>query len=253
VNIGLIGKYVELKDAYKSINESFVHGGSANECKVNVISIHSEGINEKTVDKKLSKLHGILVAPGFGGRGIEGKIEAIRYAREKKIPFLGICLGMQCATIEFARNVMGLNGAHSTEIEKKSPHPVIDIMEEQKKIKNLGGTMRLGSYDCSLDPASISYKLYDQEEVSERHRHRYEFNNEYREDFEAKGMRLAGINPDKDLVEIIELMDHPWFVGVQFHPEYKSNVKRPHPLFVGFVRAAIDYKHALKEKAYLQI
>lgn len=244
VNIGLIGKYVELKDAYKSIHESFVHGGSANECKVNIKSIHSESITDKTVDNLLAGLHGILVAPGFGGRGIEGKIDAIKYARENRIPFLGICLGMQCASIEFSRNVLGMEGAHTTEIEVDNPHPVIDLMEDQKKVKNLGGTMRLGSYNCKLDKESISYSLYEQDMVSERHRHRYEFNNNYREDFEAAGMRLAGINPDEDLVEIIELKDHPWFVGVQFHPEYKSTVKKPHPLFVGFVKAAMEYKHA---------
>ncbi len=248
VTIGLIGKYVELKDAYKSILESFIHGGSANQCKVNIKTVHSESITPKNAEKRLEGLHGILVAPGFGGRGVEGKIHAIQVAREKKIPFLGICLGMQCATIEFARNVLKLKGAHTTEIKKKTPHPVIDIMEEQKKIKNLGGTMRLGAYNCVLDRESIAYSLYEQEMISERHRHRYEFNNDYREAFEAAGMKLAGINPEKDLVEIIELQGHPWFVGVQFHPEYKSNVKRPHPLFVGFVKAALDYKHSIEEK-----
>lgn len=250
VNIGLIGKYVELKDAYKSIDESFIHGGSANECKVNVILIQSENINEKTVSGLLEGLHGILVAPGFGGRGIEGKIEAIRYARENKIPFLGICLGMQCASIEFARNVLDFEGAHTTEIDTKTPYPVIDLMEDQKKVKNLGGTMRLGSYNCKLDPESLCYSLYGEDMVRERHRHRYEFNNNYREEFENAGMRLAGINPEEDLVEIIELKDHPWFVGVQFHPEYKSNVKNPHPLFVSFVKAAMEYKHSLKAKAF---
>jgi CTP synthase len=246
VNIGLIGKYVELKDAYKSILESFIHGGSANECKVNVVPIHSEKVNPRTADKLLKGLHGILVAPGFGGRGIEGKIIAIQYARENRIPFLGICLGMQCATIEFSRNVLGLEGAHTTEIDEESPYPVINLMEDQKEVKNLGGTMRLGSYNCMLAPESISSSLYREDMVRERHRHRYEFNNAYREQFEKNGMRLAGINPEEDLVEIIELKDHPWFVGVQFHPEYKSNVKDPHPLFVGFVRAAMDYKHVKK-------
>lgn len=249
VVIGLVGKYVELKDAYKSILESFNHGGSANECKVNIRTIHSESLTEKTAKKHLDGLDGILVAPGFGGRGIEGKIVAIKYARVNKIPFLGICLGMQCASIEFTRNVLGLKGAHSTEIDPSTPYPVIDLMEDQKKVKNLGGTMRLGAYQCKLDRDSISYGLYQQDIVSERHRHRYEFNNDYFDQFEEAGMRLAGINPAENLVEIIELKDHPWFVGVQFHPEYKSNVKTPHPLFVGFVKAAMDYNHSLKKEA----
>jgi len=243
VKIGLVGKYVELKDAYKSINESFMHGGSANECKVDVKAIHSEKINAKNVEKLLGSLDGILVAPGFGGRGIEGKITAVKYARENKIPFLGICLGMQCACIDFSRNVLGLKDAHSTEIKPNTPYPVIDLMDEQKDIKNLGGTMRLGAYNCKIDKDSLSYMEYKQELISERHRHRYEFNNQFRENFEEAGVRLAGINPEKDLVEIIELIDHPWFIGVQFHPEYKSTVKNPHPLFVGFVKAAVDYKH----------
>jgi CTP synthase len=248
VTIGLVGKYVELKDAYKSILESFIHGGSVNECKVNIRTIHSESITDKTVDELLEGLQGILVAPGFGNRGIDGKIEAIKYARENKIPFLGICLGMQCASIEFTRNVLGLKDAHSTEINPSTPYPVIDLMEDQKEVKNLGGTMRLGAYKCKLDPESISFSLYQQDEVSERHRHRYEFNNDYYDRFEEAGMRLAGINPEENLVEIIELKDHPWFVGVQFHPEYKSNVKKPHPLFVGFVKAAMDYKHSTKQE-----
>ena len=248
VTIGLVGKYVELKDAYKSISESFTHGGSANECHVIVKHIHSESVKEETAHEILHKLDGILVAPGFGGRGIDGKIIAIQYARENKIPFLGICLGMQCACIEFSRNVMGKKGAHTTEIDKDTPYPVIDLMEEQKEIKNLGGTMRLGSYNCRLDKESIAYDLYKKEMVKERHRHRYEFNNKYRESFEKAGMRLAGINPEEDLVEIIELKDHPWFVGVQFHPEYKSTVKYPHPLFVGFIRAAIEYNQKNQEQ-----
>ncbi len=244
INIGLVGKYVELKDAYKSINESFIHGGAANSCRVNVIDIHSEEIEKSTASEKLGKLDGILVAPGFGGRGIEGKIDAARFARENNIPFLGICLGMQCAAIEFTRNVLKLKGAHTTEIDTTSPYPVIDLMEDQKKIKNLGGTMRLGAYNCRLNKSSLTYAEYGTEMISERHRHRYEFNNEFRERFEEAGMRLAGINPEEDLVEIIELKDHPWFVGVQFHPEYKSTVKNPHPLFVGFVKAALAYKNA---------
>ncbi len=243
VTIGLIGKYVELKDAYKSINESFVHGGSENECSVIVKSIQSDDITEKNVRKMLGTLDGILVAPGFGGRGIEGKITAVKYARENKIPFLGICLGMQCASIEFARNVLGLKDAHTVEINENTPHPVIDLMEEQKNIQNMGGTMRLGAYNCKIDPDSLTYKEYHETMVAERHRHRYEFNNDYREQFEQAGMHLAGINPEKNLVEIIELEEHPWFIGVQFHPEYKSTVKHPHPLFVGFVKASLDYKH----------
>jgi len=242
VNIGLVGKYVELKDAYKSINESFVHGGAKNQTKVNIHRIQSENVTEENVAEKLKGLDGILVAPGFGNRGIEGKIEAIRYARKNKIPFLGICLGMQCAAIEFSRNVLHLDGAHSTEMNPDTSYPVIDIMENQKKLRNLGGTMRLGAYNCRLNPESISFEAYGKELVRERHRHRYEFNNEYRKAFEENGIRLAGINPEEDLVEIIELKDHPWFVGVQFHPEYSSTVKRPHPLFVSFVKAAITYK-----------
>lgn len=242
VNIGLVGKYVELKDAYKSINESFVHGGAKNQTKVNISRIQSENVTGENVAEKLKGLDGILVAPGFGNRGIEGKIEAIRYARENKIPFLGICLGMQCAAIEFSRNVLHLDGAHSTEMNPDTPYPVIDIMENQKKLRNLGGTMRLGAYNCRLNPESISFEAYGKELVRERHRHRYEFNNEYRKAFEENGVRLAGINPEEDLVEIIELKDHPWFVGVQFHPEYSSTVKRPHPLFVSFVKAAITYR-----------
>ena len=242
VNIALVGKYVELKDAYKSINESFVHGGAVNQTEVNIHRIQSENVTAENIAKKLKGIDGILVAPGFGNRGIDGKIEAIRFARENKIPFLGICLGMQCAAVEFSRNVLHLEGAHSTEMDPETPYPVIDIMENQKKLKNLGGTMRLGAYNCRLNPESVSFKAYGKELVHERHRHRYEFNNEYRKAFEENGMRLAGINPEEDLVEIIELKDHPWFVGVQFHPEYSSTVKRPHPLFVHFVKAAIEYR-----------
>lgn len=241
VEIGLVGKYVELKDAYKSINESFVHGGAVNQTKVKIRRVQSENITPENVEEKLAQLDGILVAPGFGNRGIDGKIEAIRYAREKKIPFLGICLGMQCAAIEFSRNVLHLKGAHSTEMDPDTPYPVIDIMENQKKLRNLGGTMRLGAYACKLNPESISFQAYSSELVHERHRHRYEFNNEYRKMFQDNGMRLAGINPDEDLVEIIELKDHPWFVGVQFHPEYSSTVKQPHPLFIDFVKAALKH------------
>jgi len=246
VNIALVGKYVELKDAYKSINESFIHAGSANETKVNVISIHSETIDADNVSNKLAGIDGILVAPGFGGRGIEGKIEAVKYARLNKIPFLGICLGMQCAAIEFTRNVLNLKVAHTTEIDTDTPYPVIDLMENQKQISGLGGSMRLGSYKCELREDSLAIGLYKQKMISERHRHRYEFNNEYRSRFEENGMALTGINPQEDLVEIIEYKDHPWFVGVQFHPEYKSTVKQPHPLFIGFVKAAGIYHQSKK-------
>jgi len=238
VTIGLVGKYVELKDAYKSISESFIHAGAANECKVNVKSIHSEYIDKNNVAEKLAGLDGILVAPGFGERGIEGKIEAIRYVRENKIPFLGICLGMQCAVIEFARNVLGYKSAHSTEMNPDTKYPVIDLMEEQKKIKGLGGSMRLGKYPCRIEKKSKVYEIYQKSNISERHRHRYEFNNEYLDEYQKNGMISVGINPNENLVEIIELKDHPWFIGVQFHPEYQSTVAKPHPLFVGFVQAA---------------
>lgn len=244
VKIGLVGKYVELKDAYKSINEALVHGGTENEYKVKIISIQSDHLNATNIKDKLQGLDGILVAPGFGGRGIEGKIEAVKYARENKIPFLGICLGMQCAVIEFSRNILGLKGAHTTEIDTKAPYPVIDLMEEQKNVTNLGGSMRLGQYDCHIDKNTTTFKEYGKQDIKERHRHRYEFNNDYREKFIKNGMRLAGLNNEKDLVEIIELENHPWFIGVQFHPEYKSTVKCPHPLFTGFIKAAIDHMNS---------
>jgi len=243
VTVGLVGKYVELKDAYKSINESFIHGGVVNECKVNVKLIHSEEVTENTVDALLGDVDGILVAPGFGVRGIEGKILAIQYARVKKIPFFGICLGMQCAVVEFGRNVLGYKDAHSTEMNPDTPFPVIDIMSEQKNIENKGGTMRLGAYPCLLDTHSKIYKLYNEKSISERHRHRFEFNNNYRSTYNKNGMKTVGIYPADDLVEIIELDNHPWFVGVQFHPEYKSTVAKPHPLFVGFIKAMIVNKH----------
>lgn len=239
VKIGLVGKYVELPDAYKSIVESFIHAGAANDCKVDLVSIQSETINAGNVEAKLLGLKGILVAPGFGHRGIEGKILAAQYAREQGIPFLGICLGMQCAVIEFARHVLNLADANSTEMERTTPHPVIDLMEEQKEITDLGSTMRLGAYPCSLRTDSKAFTAYQTNEIQERHRHRYEFNSRYTEQFAQHGMIATGINPDTNLVEIIEIVDHPWFVGVQFHPEYKSTVLRPHPLFVDFVAAAI--------------
>ena len=241
INIGLIGKYVELQDSYKSILEAFIHAGAANEVRVNVESIHSEYINADNAKLKLSHLDGILVAPGFGERGIEGKIDAIKYVREQNIPFLGICLGMQMAVIEFARNVLGLADANSTEMVPKTAHPVIDLMESQKSVTNKGGTMRLGAWDCKITPDSIASKVYGSHSIKERHRHRYEFNNDYKSDIEAAGMIATGLNPETGLVEIIEIPEHPWFVGVQYHPEYKSTVANPHPLFVAFVRAAYKY------------
>lgn len=241
VRIGLIGKYNELPDAYKSIYEAFVHAGAVNECKVKVVPVHAEELEGANTDleKLLSQLNGILVAPGFGERGIEGKLRAIRYARENNLPFFGICLGMQTACVEFARNVIGLEGATSTEVNPKTPHPVIDLMPEQKKITKKGGTMRLGAYPCELKKKTHAYSAYQQALVSERHRHRWEFNNDYLARFEQAGMAPSGINPESNLVEIMELKDHKWFVGVQFHPELKSTVERPHPLFVAFVRACI--------------
>jgi len=242
VHIGLIGKYVELQDSYKSILESFIHAGAENEVKVKVTSIHSEYINKDNIAEKLSGLHGVLVAPGFGERGIEGKIEAVRYARENNLPYLGICLGMQMAVIEYARNILGLEGANSYEMNPETPYPVIDLMDEQKSITNKGGTMRLGAWKCDLKEDSIVGKVYKTKTIEERHRHRYEFNDQYREQLEVAGLKATGINPDTGLVEIIEIPSHPWFVGVQYHPEYKSTVAGPHPLFVAFVAAA--FKHS---------
>ncbi len=238
VTIGLVGKYVELQDAYKSILEALIHAGAMNECKVEVRNIHSEHLTPENAIEKLRNLDGVLVAPGFGSRGIEGKIEAIRYAREQKIPFFGICLGMQMACVEFARNVLGLAKAHSTEMEPETKDGIICMMEEQKKIKQMGGTMRLGAYDCTVEPDSKTAAIYNATHISERHRHRYEFNNDYLEAFEKNGMIPAGKNPDTGLVEIMEIEDHPFYIGVQFHPEYKSTVENPHPLFVAFVKAA---------------
>lgn len=241
VTIGLIGKYVELQDAYKSILESFVHAGAINECKVNVQYIHSEFITAENVAEKLSGLDGLLVAPGFGHRGIEGKITAVKYAREKGLPFFGICLGMQMAVIEFARNVLGLKGAHSTEMDPECTEPVIDMMEEQKKITMKGGTMRLGSFICDIKKGSLANQIYGSEQVNERHRHRYEFNNKYLEQFEKNGMTASGRNPQTGLVEIMEISSHPFFIGVQYHPELKSTVESPQPIFVHFVAAAKKY------------
>lgn len=242
VEIALVGKYVELKDAYKSILESFVHAGAVNEVKVNIRLVHSELIEKEGTAKLLKGVNGILVAPGFGERGIEGKIQAVEYARENKVPFLGICLGMQCAVIEYARNVIGLKDAHSTEFKEDVAFPVINMMEDQKKIAGLGGTMRLGAYPCKIKEGTIAYTTYNVVDISERHRHRFEFNNEYMLQFEAAGMTATGINPKENLVEIVEIKNHPWFMGVQFHPEYKSTVANPHPVFVSFVKAALANK-----------
>jgi CTP synthase len=241
IEIGLVGKYVELQDAYKSIVEAIIHAGAMNLCKVKVRWIHSEKITAENVDKKLEGLKGIIVAPGFGHRGIEGKIIATKYVREHNIPFFGICLGMQIAVIEFARNVLGLAGADSTEMNEKTECPVIDLMEEQKGITEKGGTMRLGAYKCHIgDKSTNIYKAYNKSDIKERHRHRYEFNDQYLDQFEAAGMKATGLNPDTNLVEVIEIPSHKWFVGVQFHPEYSSTVLKPHPLFVAFVKAALD-------------
>jgi CTP synthase len=251
VTIGLIGKYVELHDAYKSINESFIQAGAVNECKVNIEWISSESLSPEDINKKLDHLDAMLIAPGFGERGIPGKIEAARFARENKVPFFGICLGMQCAVIEFAQNVLGLKDAASTEVDPKTPDPVIDLMEEQKSITMKGGTMRLGAYPCKVTPHTKVHSIYKKENISERHRHRYEFNNKYFEQFEENGMIFSGINPDSSLVEIIELADHPWYIGTQFHPELKSTVLNPHPLFVKFVAASLKYKKSKVENGKL--
>ncbi len=240
IEIALVGKYTELPDAYKSICESFIHAGTVSECKVKLTYVNSEQITAENVAEKLGDKAAILVAPGFGNRGIEGKIEAVRYARENKVPFLGICLGMQSAVIEFARNVLGLTDAHSSEMNPITKNPVIDIMEEQKGITAKGGTMRLGGYQCSLKAGSKVAEAYGELSIVERHRHRYEFNSNFREQFEAAGMIATGVNPDTNLVEVVEVADHPWFVGTQYHPEYKSTALTPHPLFVAFVKAALE-------------
>ena len=241
VNVGLIGKYIELQDAYKSILESFIHAGAINECQVQVINIHSEFITSENVNEKLAGLDALLVAPGFGHRGVEGKIIAVKYAREKKLPFFGICLGMQMAAIEFARNVLGLKSANSTEMNPDTSDPVIDLMDEQKQVTAKGGTMLLGAYPCTIEKDSLAYRIYGKEKISERHRHRWEFNNKYLADFEKAGMMASGRNPDTGLVEIIELKDHPFFIGVQYHPELKSTVEEPQPIFVHFIKAALQH------------
>lgn len=243
VTIALVGKYVELRDSYKSISEAFIHASSAKECKVKIKWVHSETLTKESVEDTFKDVNGILVAPGFGERGIDGKLEAVRYARENDIPFFGICLGMQMSVIEFARNVIGWKDAHSAEMNPESKHPVIDLMEEQKKITNMGGTMRLGACSCTLERESKVFEIYGEVEISERHRHRYEFNSNFKTDFEKLGMKATGINPTTGLVEIVEIPELSWFVGVQFHPEYKSTVERPHPLFVSFVQAALNKKN----------
>ena len=241
VTIGLIGKYIELQDAYKSILEAFVHAGASNECKVQIQNVHSEFITAENVGEKLANLDGLLVAPGFGHRGVEGKILAVKYARENKLPFFGICLGMQMAVIEFARNVLGLKDAHSTEMNANTPDPVIDLMEEQKSVTSKGGTMRLGAYNCETLEGSLARKIYNHATISERHRHRWEFNNRYFNQFQEAGMIASGSNKENQLVEIVELPSHPFFIGVQYHPELKSTVENPHPIFVNFVKAAKEY------------
>jgi CTP synthase len=243
INITVVGKYVELQDAYKSISEAFIHAGAVNETKVNVTWLHSEKVTEDTLEKHLKSSNGIMVAPGFGERGIEGKIQAVKYARENNVPYLGICLGMQMAVIEYARHVLGYADAHSLEINPDTSHPVINLMEEQKNISEMGGTMRLGACACALEPNTNISKAYGEEKlISERHRHRFEFNNAYLEEFKDAGLLATGINPKTGLVEVVEVKDHPWFVGVQYHPEYKSTVENPHPIFVAFVEAALKHK-----------
>ena len=239
VEIALIGKYIELQDSYKSITEAFIHAGSSNETKVKVRWIHSESLTVENIENKLKGVNGISVAPGFGDRGIDGKIKAVQFARENKIPFFGICLGMQMAVIEFSKNVLGLTDAFSTEMKKECKNPVINLMESQKEVTEKGGTMRLGAWDCNVSKNSKAYNAYQSEFISERHRHRYEFNNEYLEAIESAGLKATGVNPKTGLVEVVEIPSHPWFVGVQYHPEYKSTVLNPHPLFVDFIKAAL--------------
>ena len=240
--IALIGKYVELKDSYISIAESLIHAGAENKTRVNIHWIHSSEMEGENIKNQLSKMDGIIVAPGFGSRAVEGKISAVKFARENHVPFLGICLGMQCAVIEFARNVIGFKEAHSTEINSDTSYPVISMMEEQKELKNLGGTMRLGAYDCHVEKDSLLHKIYENDVISERHRHRYEFNNKYMKDFEENGVVFSGKNKANNLMETIEIPDHPWFIGVQYHPEYKSRVVNPHPLFISFIKAALTHQ-----------
>jgi CTP synthase len=241
VKIAVVGKYISLQDAYKSIYEALVHGGIANNARVTILKVDSEDVEKAGLKKCLKDAHGVLIPGGFGSRGIEGKIAAVKYVRENNIPFFGICLGMQIATIEFARNVAGLKGANSTEFDKETSNPVISLIEEQKKVKNLGASMRLGAYTCVLEKGTKSFEAYKNLKISERHRHRYEFNNAYRQQLEQKGLAIAGLNPERDLVEIVEIKDHPWFVGCQFHPEFKSKPDIAHPLFKGFITAALNH------------
>ncbi len=245
VTIGVVGKYVSLKDSYKSLHEALAHGGIANDSKVNIKYVDSEEIERKGVEAFLEGVHGILVPGGFGKRGFEGKIQAVNFARERKVPFFGICLGMQMATVEFARNVCGLAGAHTSEFSPNTPHPVVDLMESQRAIKDKGATMRLGAYPCVIKRGTLAHSAYRTDEISERHRHRYEINNRYREVFEKNGLVLSGLSPDGELVEIIEIGNHPWFVGCQFHPEFKSTPLNPHPLFRDFIKVAMEYKSSL--------
>jgi CTP synthase len=242
VNIALVGKYVELQDAYKSIQESFVHAGAANQCKVNVLTIQADHLTPENIPQMLAGVDGILVAPGFGSRGLEGKIAAVRYARENKIPFFGICLGMQMAVVEFARDVLGWTDAASTEETPDTPYPVIDLMEEQKKTTLKGGTMRLGAYPCQVQEGTLAWQIYGQPLISERHRHRYELNNRFVAELQAAGLKVSGINPESHLAEMVEIPGHPFFIATQFHPELKSTPERPQPIFVHFVKAALDYK-----------
>jgi CTP synthase len=246
VTIGLVGKYVELQDAYKSINESLFQAATYNDRKLNLIYIHSEKLNDANVDEKLSDLDGVIIAPGFGQRGIEGKFVALKWCREHDVPTFGICLGMQCMVIEFARNVLGMTDANSTEMDTKTPYNVIDLMEEQKSVTEKGGTMRLGAYDCHLVPGSRTAQAYGSTDIKERHRHRFEFNNEFRQKFEDAGMKCVGENPDTHLVEVVEMPDHRWFIGTQYHPEYSSTVLSPNPIFLDFIKAAIAYKNDKK-------
>lgn len=248
VDIALVGKYVELQDAYKSILESFVHAGAANECKVNVHTIQSEFVDASNVEEKIGGMDAVLVAPGFGERGLEGKIVAIKYAREHNVPFFGICLGMQMCVVEFARDVLGLKEAASAEVNPSTPYPVIDLMEDQKSTTIKGGTMRLGAYECQLDRDSLAYKIYGTEIISERHRHRYEFNGDFLERMEEGGLKATGRNPETGLVEIVEIPTHPFFIGVQFHPEYKSTPEKPQPIFVAFIKAAMEFRKQRDEE-----
>jgi len=243
VNVGLVGKYIELQDSYKSILEAFIHAGASNETKVNVIPIHSEFLDAKSAKEQLKGLDGILVAPGFGNRGIEGKIETVKYARENNIPFFGICLGMQMAVIEYARNILKYKDANSTEMDESTSHPVINLMEEQKNITDKGGTMRLGSWNCDIRTDTLAFKIYKKTQIEERHRHRYEYNNKYKQELEKAGLISSGVNIETGLVEIVELKNHPFFIGVQYHPEYKSTVANPHPIFVSFVAAMVSCKN----------